>query len=210
MTATESDRRLGQLAVLPDPSGLLAAIMLSPESDTERLLYADWLDEEAGHATERAEYIRCHVVSRQTEGAESHRLANRTCELYRVVIEPLIIGWATHPRLEDGNSSPHMDRGFLNKIACSWEDWLRHGDALRAREWLPKVKLTTSLEIETLTVTSRDVKFSFPGRPVRVLNRPGDVVMDAAMEKEALEIEWPGTEFETTSWGAERFGLSPR
>ena len=36
----------GQLAVLPDPSGLLAAIMSNPAEDTPRLEYADWLDEQ--------------------------------------------------------------------------------------------------------------------------------------------------------------------
>lgn len=43
MTTTE---RPAQLAVLPDPSGLLAAIMSQPDDDTVRLAFADWLDEQ--------------------------------------------------------------------------------------------------------------------------------------------------------------------
>jgi uncharacterized protein (TIGR02996 family) len=46
----------GQLAVLPDPSGLLRAIMEFPEEDTPRLEYADWLEEQP---TDRVACRRC-------------------------------------------------------------------------------------------------------------------------------------------------------
>lgn len=46
MTETEVDARVAQLAVLPDPSGLLRAIMLNPDEDDPRLRYSDWLEEQ--------------------------------------------------------------------------------------------------------------------------------------------------------------------
>ena len=48
MTPETTATRPPQLAVLPDPSGLLCGIMENPEDDVRRLIYADWLDEQGG------------------------------------------------------------------------------------------------------------------------------------------------------------------
>jgi uncharacterized protein (TIGR02996 family) len=198
MTATESDRRLGQLAVLPDPSGLLAGILSAPEEDTPRLLYADWLDEEAGRATERAEYIRWSIkASRGTVSGRGEKSFGNYWMLWQRLFLPLLDGWgANKGRNQTGESSPHMDRGFLSKIACSWEDWLRHGDALRAREWCPKVKLTNQPTIEALSVYHNYAEFNYAGRPKRTFIPQGGLAIEAATGKDMLATEWPGTEFD--------------
>jgi uncharacterized protein (TIGR02996 family) len=203
------DPRLGQLAVLPDPSGLLAAIMLNPAEDTPRLMYADWLNE--NERPERAEYIRSSIhvpwdsfvrlTSPGTEpftkmGLEPTALPPehlRSREWSWVEMDGVGCVIIDHTR---NDLRYRSDRGFLELVCGTWDAWLRHGDALRAREWVPRVKTTTIPSLETLSVLTGRVEFNFTGRPMRELHRIGEVEIEADTWKKMMEIEWPGTEFE--------------
>ena len=59
----------------PEESSLVSAVVASPEDDSPRLAYADWLDSHA--RGERAEFIRlqcqiCHLQHREEELLKSH------------------------------------------------------------------------------------------------------------------------------------------
>lgn len=111
---------------LPDPSGLLRWIVSEPDENTHRLVYADWLEE--NDQPSRANYVRssarepeCVVLVAQNESPE----------------------WAEFPpRLRPFWWNERANgRGFLLSIECNYADWIEHGDAVRAREWVPRVDL---------------------------------------------------------------------
>jgi uncharacterized protein (TIGR02996 family) len=129
---------------MTEATGFMAAIRANPADDTVRLVYADWLQERGGEA--RAEYIRLYISSRHMTGDELARAGFRLSALYHRVIHPLLDGWATHSGRDGGNSSPHMDRGFIAQIRCTWEAWAAHGDGLLAVEWVPRVVFDTCPE----------------------------------------------------------------
>ena len=61
---------------MSDESALLTAIIEHPDEDTPRLVYADWLDEHATSAAQRAraEYIRLEIEQARLARATRRRL----------------------------------------------------------------------------------------------------------------------------------------
>lgn len=98
---------------MDEAKALLRAICASPDEDTPRLVYADWLDEHG--QSERAEFVRVQVELARIEGDDPRRpaLARREHEL-----------WAAHERtwtaaLPRGTSDPVFRRGFLAGVNAS-------------------------------------------------------------------------------------------
>ena len=69
-------------------------------------------------------------------------------------------------------------RGFVEEVACSWDDWVRHADAIRAATPLRKVRLTT-----------------WPVDLTRVDGAPPHNVMERFAQSQ-LSMRWPSITFE--------------
>jgi uncharacterized protein (TIGR02996 family) len=65
---------------MSDEAALLAAIRATPDEDTPRLAYADWLDE---HATSDAQRARAEFIRVQIEHSNVYALRDRLAERYR-------------------------------------------------------------------------------------------------------------------------------
>ncbi len=108
---------------------LLRAICESPDEDTPRLVFADWLDERG--QPERAEFIRLQV-----RFAALHRFAAGGAEEVRSQERAI---WAEHqaafraelPQVGGVTWFPEFHRGFVEHATASTETPLvRHADAI--------------------------------------------------------------------------------
>jgi uncharacterized protein (TIGR02996 family) len=136
--------------LLPDWELLLKAVAASPGDDLPRLVAADWLDEHG--EPERAEFIRVQIERAKADRPE---LALREQALWNnPVFGPL---WAVEAcpniaTLNFGASLRHIDvsgaervtfrRGFPFRVACSAEEWLRHGNGIVPRQPVRDVALS--------------------------------------------------------------------
>jgi uncharacterized protein (TIGR02996 family) len=129
-----------------EPS-LLAAVLAEPDSDTPRLVLADWCDDNG--RGERAGLIRwhCRPENRETwwpvaagsaglwfpdpaePGPEFRGLR------FPVPPLPIAVGHAM------------LDRGFYRSVECPAADWLAHGDGITAAHPVRAVTLTTPVAI---------------------------------------------------------------
>lgn len=137
--------------------GFLNAILARLEDDLPRLIFADWLGEHGD--SEWAEFIRvqCRLAVLEREeplnwetfeadcaawpAAEHAALRRRERALLGVALGSLPPWWPRQPGGRPG-WAPEFRRGFVEGITCSWEDWLRHHEAIRAATPLRKVTLT--------------------------------------------------------------------
>src|SRR5262245_22023718 len=122
----------------PEQAGLLKAICDDPDEDTPRLVYADWLDEQAGsmpsymqrsaNLAARAEFIRIQVAEAAKGGYHPNGRSMTARE------RELLAKWNTpdwwqaelpeHPGL--GFSTHHYERGFpLHLYAKSVRSFLK-------------------------------------------------------------------------------------
>jgi uncharacterized protein (TIGR02996 family) len=104
-----------------DERGLLEAVAAEPEDDTPRLVYADWLDENAEHfptraasMRNRAEFVRCQIRAARGTDADGSA-ARRADELLRLHRAE----WAGHlcgGGAGFGIESVSWDRGVITGI----------------------------------------------------------------------------------------------
>lgn len=204
---TPTTPRPPQLAVLPDPSGLLASIIAFPLEDTPRLEYADWLQEQGEQEEQRANLIRVQcqlaqigdpriscscgiagmgrhasgcgmtVVLKQLE--ELKPRAKTLTQYWREVLSALGSKDAT-PNTSFSRHNFQFDRGFLSGLACAWGKWLRWGDLLRTVEWVPLVEFTTPPE----SFTDEGL---FSKRRIWIKGRKTHLDMDVARSREELD-----------------------
>jgi len=127
-----------------DHQSFLASIITNPDDDVIRLGYADWLDEQAGRATERAELIRVQVELWRTNSAIIelvNALPKRDWDSpeYARVKELMKRGFyllgSIH--LPEGIEPTRWRRGFVEEITTSPELFLKHADAII---WHPEHK----------------------------------------------------------------------
>lgn len=131
---------------MSDELALLAAILANPDEDTPRLIFADWLDEDAtGSNAARAEFIR--VQCELTRSPERHpyspdyraRLA-RFMQLFNAhEKEWLAVVGVPRPRAI-------FRRGFVEEIRAIPDEILAIGDRPLARETLSTVDVVPRLE----------------------------------------------------------------
>lgn len=92
-------------------------------------------------------------------------------------------------------------RGFCHEVTCSWSDWRRHADAIRAATPLKRVRLTTWPPPNLEKV--RDLGFD-ASRAIELIPYQARVL---------LEASYPGIEFELPrepAFDLERFEASRR
>jgi uncharacterized protein (TIGR02996 family) len=130
---------------------LLRAVLSEPDSDSPRIAFADWLEEQG--ETERAEFIRVQVaLAVETRKTYQVRLKRRLKQMCRGVVTLRRWTWTNYV-LDDlgwGLSIngwpfcvvpvvPHATfrRGFVHAITCAAANFLEHADSLC---WHPKQK----------------------------------------------------------------------
>jgi uncharacterized protein (TIGR02996 family) len=109
--------------MMKEREALLRAVCESPDDDTPRLVYADWLDENG--EPERAEFIRVQIAL--ARGSDEPRLKKREQKLLakfgnvwlepvqQYIAEPWGFGWECDER------GWEFDRGFLSRLFVAGE-----------------------------------------------------------------------------------------
>lgn len=139
---------------MTEQDALLAAIIASPECDTSRLVYADWLDEHG--QPEWAEFIRMQIATLEKRCLNGSRLwgaAHASDAWFAAVCKSLRLDWdfwnnqtALKPRQPDPNiltTEFLVTRGFVEEVCCSAMRWFARADALTATHPIRRVRLTT-------------------------------------------------------------------
>lgn len=136
---------------MTDSLNLLQQIIADTHDDTLRLVYADALDEEAGHETPRAALIRYQIADRKamlipiltqmrqavgpglsgTITADGHRKGIDSV----MAMPDVMVGL----NAEDAGVrfNPVIRRGFVEEVTCKWADWARNGDQIA---WHPSMR----------------------------------------------------------------------
>lgn len=157
---------------MTDGPSLLAAILASPDEDTPRLMYADWLQEHG--EDERAEFIRvqcdkatwrvcpygpsCHspaafcpeCARRNAVCAREHDLWNTVRPTGWVIRDPFPLEMAVHCIPPESHAKALTrsipvavyERGLIGRVTCTAADWLAHADAVLAAHPVRRVTLT--------------------------------------------------------------------
>ena len=132
-------------------AGFLQAICAESDDDALRLIYADWLDEQAGGETTRSRWIRLGRESKywRGPGAQYGGLARwmgnpgglkvyNTWEDYKR--KRLCGSWKDAA----GNEIIAVIRaGFVDEIECAERSWMKFGDAITAFHPVREVALIT-------------------------------------------------------------------
>jgi uncharacterized protein (TIGR02996 family) len=106
-----------------DELALLWSVCGSPDDDTPRLVYADWLEEHA--RPERAEFIRCQCWRARPRGSPEERTGwlRRSIALFRAHGQQFLADdW---PESNQQLLGPTFDRGFVAELAlhrCGLDD----------------------------------------------------------------------------------------
>jgi uncharacterized protein (TIGR02996 family) len=170
-------------------AGLLADIIEHPDDDTPRLVYADWLDDEAGGPTPRAEFIRVQVelaslCPRCISGKTWYwcqpceRLRKRERELWEAQDDAgdwlISVPMPAHTLIpQNSMASPKyrstlplviFRRGFADKVRCKAADWLAHADALLSAHPIREVRLTTRPVFDRWFWQHKETYFRLQGR----------------------------------------------
>jgi uncharacterized protein (TIGR02996 family) len=136
------------VSILTAGDALFKDILLQPEEDSYRLIYADWLEENG--EPERAEFIR---VSMELANCPSEDITKREVELHKRQ-ERLLTGrpidWVKEFNLikwvDDGmgnSRSPYsFKRGFVYKIELPLSSFLEHAEAIFTHHPITEVVLT--------------------------------------------------------------------
>lgn len=127
---------------LPDWELLLKAVAASPDDDLPRLVAADWLDEHG--EPERAEFIRVQVERAKSDRPElelrEKALLNNPLlgPMWAVEACPNIaaldFGTSVRSVGVSGAERVTFRRGFPFRIACTADEWLRHGAGIIPRQ----------------------------------------------------------------------------
>ena len=199
-------------------AALLQSVLDNPSDDGVRLAYADAM-EEAGEL-DRAEFIRVQVelapyADRNLVGDVG--LAGRIDSLRRRERELLDCGhaWMHAPpplrpsnrwaRRNDGLawlSEPTIGwafrRGFVARVECSADDWLRHADAITIAHPVEQVRLTTWQVPHWRSYAESGLIFRLGGRTT--WHRDCDLIRTDEDERKSwaellLAAEWPKITF---------------
>lgn len=168
----------------------LAAIRAAPEDDSPRLVFADWLDERGESA--RAELIRtqCELATLGIQHPRLYELGGGEARIAESGEAWLFAPW---PKTDDyswsglggdgivvafGGVELTWDRGFVDEVRCTADDWLRRGDTVLARHPVTAVTLTSRFPVQT-SVGGRCHMRGRPGVPVTRLALPPLTTPDA-------------------------------
>lgn len=90
----------------------------------------------------------------------------------------------------------HFRRGFMESVACAWDDWTRHSGAIRNAHPLARVRLTTWPELDNFR-NAPAIDGVFARLKGRVIEADWPRAAGAAsVVGRLLAAEWPGLAFE--------------
>lgn len=120
-----------------DGDGLRAAVCASPDDDTLRLIYADWLQE--NDQPDRAAFVRAQVAAARAEpfGPEHRAHLRAARELQDAHPE-----WGQDVKTKYRAIGGKFVRGFVEHVHVNAADFPRHAAALFAAEPVRSVQLT--------------------------------------------------------------------
>lgn len=120
-------------------AAFLAAIRETPEDDTLRLIYADWLDEHGQE--ERAEFIRAQIeLSRGV--ADRGRILELQQRL-RELLQKHRAQWLG-PLADLNVRDANFERGFVVQVSLSGDDFVKHGAEILAAHPIFRLRLRES------------------------------------------------------------------
>lgn len=121
---------------MTDRDALLAAIHADPDDDTARLVYADWLQENA--QSDRAEFIRCQIEAARADpfSPRARKAAARAEDLLKIHRT----AWTRH--IHGGLVElPRFERGFVHHLSIDPREFVPRADALFDAEPVQALKL---------------------------------------------------------------------
>ena len=125
-----------------EEAALLRAVADAPEDDAPRLVYADWLEEHGQQA--RAQFIRLQLARAALEDHDprAQELQERCRELtaQRGTEER----WT--PRLPRGMGYPEFHRGFVEKVSCRINDFLKGAERVKYH-WPVRERVTLDADV---------------------------------------------------------------
>ncbi len=139
---------------MTDGDALYRAILASPEEDTPRLVYADWLDENG--QPDRAEFIRVQIELAQIAPNELVPWNKRVNDLRareKTLLATREAEWLAPLRgkgepLQSGETNGKFHRGFV-EIVWMPSLWFRHrAETLFARVPVRELRVTRTTEVE--------------------------------------------------------------
>lgn len=111
-----------------DAEPFLQRIRAFPDDDSQRLIYADWLEEQGGAEADRAAFIRVQVALSSLAADDARRPGLLHAE--RSLLEAYKSDWEAPVRgLATG---PVFRRGFVDEVKVAAKQFLRHSDELFA------------------------------------------------------------------------------
>lgn len=144
-----------------DQRAFLDRIADAPEDDTNRLVFADFLEE-------RGEIVRADAIRRGVAKPKRFTFAEGA---------PAILAYTSERReVEYGRAQVTLERGWdglkwttykglIESATVSWEAWVQSGDLIHNQCFLPMVVLKTAPQTLIITGPSLDYTFgAIPGR----------------------------------------------
>ncbi len=141
---------------LPEWELLLKAVAASPDDDLPRLVAADWLDEHG--EPERAEFIRVQIERAKADRPElelrEKALLNHPLlgPIWAIEACPNVVsldfGSSVRSVGVSGAERVTFRRGFPFRIACTADEWLRHGGGIIPRQPVRELALTRCEDVE--------------------------------------------------------------
>jgi uncharacterized protein (TIGR02996 family) len=210
-------------------AGFIRDICANVADDFPRLAFADWLEDkgDADRAAFIRTQLELHgVYARQSRHDDyrasapdyeaAMRLGGREAILFSNSLTwsgdlPKMFGIERPLILEDrpcalGSGPLHQTsvcwwfrRGFVAEIECYGNDWVRHGDAIRACQPIERVRLTTWPETNVSAPGNGIAHLSMVGRLDEVMLPEEDCLSVSALVsafRALLAKCWPGIEFE--------------
>jgi uncharacterized protein (TIGR02996 family) len=131
----------------PSPAaGFLDAICASPDDDTDRLIYADWLDDHGD--ADRAAFIRAQCALARLDPADPDWIDQRVTE-HRLLGRHRAAWVKGVPRWMRQRVS-RFRRGFPSGLQCPVAMYLRHHPDLPRRTVIDDLELTEALDVAAL------------------------------------------------------------
>lgn len=181
---------------MTDRHAILTAIRETPDDDTPRLVFADWLEEHG--EPERAELIRAQIERARIGGWKrpvSLALADIALESIRCHVKDGKV-WLLP-----------ASRGICELVPIAWNLWREHGDLIWERELPWRVRLTTRPtltaggDIEYVGQTAKTKRYRVAGRIVAV-GRGRATEFASEYHNSILAARWPGIDFELPPVGS--------
>lgn len=182
---------------------LMRAIIESPDDDTPRLIFADWLEENGEE--KRAEFIRVQIGLEKSKGhswtGQQVHENNDVCGCSYCIFrrrEQYLLGYGRVQwcPVRQCFASPHdvvYHRGFVESIRCPYQNWLDNWKELLDSAPIRKVTLTTRPLVERRGVADwngADSFVSLQGRSQAWPLKEEEWLQDTETILQLLKWEW--------------------